>query len=373
MSWKDRKHPRAGGAEIVTGEILTRLVSDGHDVTLLTARYDGASEYDEIDGYSVVRVGGRFSVYIHACRYFRRHLADVDLVIDEVNTVPFFARFYAQTKTVLFVHQLARQIWFHEMVFPVSVIGYVLEPLYLRFLRRSKVVTVSQSTRADLMRYGYRDYRISVISEGIQIPRATDVQRIQRYPDPTVLSLGSVRSMKRTDHVVRGFERLKDAMPGARLIIAGDTSGHYGERVLRAVTRSHYSADIIVRGRVSEDEKRELMQRSHVIAVTSVKEGWGLIVTEAASQGTAAVVYDVDGLRDSVRNGETGIVCRENSPEGLAVGLHEMLKVRINQEHLYKTYGRAAHAWSKEITFDQSYTDFCRALKLQKNPQKTKS
>jgi len=40
-----------------------------------------------------------------------------------------------------------------------------------------------------------------------------------------------------------------------------------------------------------------LLQKSHVLAVTSVKEGWGLVVTEANPQGTPAVVYNVDGLR----------------------------------------------------------------------------
>jgi glycosyltransferase involved in cell wall biosynthesis len=44
--------------------------------------------------------------------------------------------------------------------------------------------------------------------------------------------------------------------------------------------------------------------------VTSVKEGWGLIVTEAGSQATPAIVYDVDGLRDSVTNRETGIIVK---------------------------------------------------------------
>ena len=52
---------------------------------------------------------------------------------------------------------------------------------------------------------------------------------------------------------------------------------------------------------------------------TSVKEGWGLIVTEAGSQGTPAIVYDVDGLRDIVVESETGVIFNsKNKPEELA-------------------------------------------------------
>src|SRR5258706_15516364 len=75
---------------------------------------------------------------------------------------------------------------------------------------------------------------------------------------------------------------------------------------------------VVFFGGVSEEKKLELMRRAHVLLHASVKEGWGLVVVEAASQGTPAVVYNVSGLRDSVKNGETGIVLKENSPFHLA-------------------------------------------------------
>ena len=49
------------------------------------------------------------------------------------------------------------------------------------------------------------------------------------------------------------------------------------------------------------------MAEAHVLLMTSVREGWGLVVTEANACGTPAVVYNVPGLRDSVRNEETGL------------------------------------------------------------------
>ena len=99
------------------------------------------------------------------------------------------------------------------------------------------------------------------------------------------------------------------------------------------------------------------MQRAHVITVTSVKEGWGLIVTEAASQGTPAVVYDADGLRDSVRDGQTGLVTAP-TPESMAQGVVHILE----DKKIYRRLQKNAWQWSQEITFDKSYSDLKQVM-----------
>jgi glycosyltransferase involved in cell wall biosynthesis len=283
-------------------------------------------------------------------------------VIDEVNTMPFFCKFYVREKNILFVHQLCREIWFYEMAFPLNVFGYVLEPIYLWLLRSRKVITVSESTRHDLMRYGFKPGAVNIVSTGITIAPVADLAAsapppsglAQKYEHPTVLALGSIRAMKRTDHIVNAFEIAKERMPNLELILAGSAAGRYGAKVLAHAKKSRYASSIKYMGTVSEKEKAELMQKSHCIAVASVKEGWGLIVTEAASQGTPAVVYNVDGLRDSVRNGATGLVCAENTPAGMAESIVTLLGDRV----AYERMRRAGWEWSKAMNFENSYREF---------------
>ena len=81
-----------------------------------------------------------------------------------------------------------------------------------------------------------------------------------------------------------------------------------------------------------------------------VKEGWGLTITEAASQGTPAIVYDADGLRDSVRNDETGLITKPN-----AKALASAIVALISDKELLGRLRKAAWLWSKEMTFDESY------------------
>lgn len=209
------------------------------------------------------------------------------------------------------------------------------------------------------MRYGFDSKRIEIIPEGIDIEPLESLESVEKYETPTLLSLGAIRSMKRTLDQLRAFEIAKRSVPNLRFLVAGNADDRYGKKFLEAIEKSSYKDDIEYLGRVSIEKKRELMQRSHLISVTSVKEGWGLIVSEAASQGTPAVVYTVDGLRDSVRDSETGVIVSENTPEHLAEGIVNLLR---NQSE-YDRLRRNAWEWSRELTFDRSYEAFLEILK----------
>jgi glycosyltransferase involved in cell wall biosynthesis len=281
-----------------------------------------------------------------------------DLVIDEVNTVPFFAKFYVKEKNILFVHQLCREIWFYQMFFPVNLIGYLVEPIYLWLLRDRKVITVSQSSKNDLMKFGFGEKNIDIISEGIEIEPTKDVNAIAKFEEPTILAFGAVKAMKRTDHIVRAFEIAREKLPNLRLVVAGVTEGEYGEKVLKIIKESKCRESIECLGKASKEKKIEIMQKTHLLCATSVKEGWGLVVTEVNSQGTPAIAYNVDGLRDSVKNNKTGLICQQNTSENLAKNIIELL----NNKEKYQNLRINAWRRSQEINFENSYEDFLRAI-----------
>ncbi len=387
LTWKDGNHPHAGGAETVNEELAKRLARDGHEVLFVVGGFPGCAAGETHDGFRVVRVGNRYSVYWHAYRYYKKNLKGwADLVIDEINTIPFFSSLYIGSASphksgdaesarrmgagphhLLFVHQLCREIWFHQMPFPISIAGYLLEPIYLRLLRKNRVITVSESTKRDLTRYGFDSGHIDIIPEGIDIKPIESLDIVKKYEVPTLLSFGAIRSMKRTIDQLRAFELAKESVPDLRFLVAGSAGGPYGKKFLEAVRKSPYQGDIEYLGRVSIEQKIELMRKSHLITVTSVKEGWGLVVSEANSQGTPAVVYDVDGLRDSVRDGETGLVVADHTPQALAASVVALL----GDSSEYARFRKNAWEWSRELTFDRSYEAF-RSYMVRDVPQKEK-
>ncbi len=360
FTWKDLKNPLAGGAEIINENLAKRLVKDGHEVIFLVAGFGGGLKEESINGYKIIRLGNKWTVYWEVYKYYKKNLIGwADLVIDEINTVPFFAKYYVKEKNILFVPQLCREIWFYEMFFPLNLIGYVLEPFYLWLLSDKKVITISESTKKDLIKFGFKEGNISIISEGIEIGFVKDLKIIEKFSNPTILSIGLLRNMKRTIDIVKAFEIAKEKVSDLTLIVAGDANSVYGKKVLSFIDNSRFKKDISYVGKVELNKKIELMQKVHILAVTSVKEGWGLVITEANSQGTPAVVYDVDGLRDSVQHNKTGIVVKQNTPENLA----ENILFLLHDKSKYNTLRKAAWTWSKEINFEKSYQDFIIAIK----------
>jgi len=358
FSWKDMKNPLAGGAELVTHQLCAHAVKAGHEVILLCAGYPGAAPEEMYSGYKIIRVGGRLSVYPAAANYYKANLRGwADLVIEEINTIPFFTQLYVKEPRFVLFYMLCREIWFYQMFFPASLIGYLIEPLYLLFLNRNRILTISESTKHDLMRFGFPEKNITIIPIGLETEPVSSLKGLQKFEDPTVLSLGTIRDMKQTLDQVKAFNLAKAQIPNLKMKIAGGGAGPYFNNVMKAVKTSPYSADIEYLGRVSTEEKAAVMRKSHVIAVTSVKEGWGLIVNEANSQGTPAVTYDVDGLRDSNRNNETGLVVAPN-PKALAAGIVTLL----SNPEMYEAYRTAGWEWSKDLTFENSYKKFSEAV-----------
>lgn len=356
LTWKDRSHPLTGGAETVSGEIMDRLVRDGHEVKVITARYTGSLAQEVIGGITILRAGNRYTVYARARSIYKKSLDGwADIVIDEMNTLPFWSGSYNKTKNFLLCYQLAREVWLHQMVFPLSRIGYISEPYMLRKLSMSypTAITESQSTKKDMEKYGFRNVKTFRVGMALE-----PLKKLEMKKSNIILSLGAVRPMKRTLHAIKAFEIARDQNKNLRMIIAGDTSGPYSRKVIKYIDKSRHASAIKVMGRVSSSEKIKLTQQADIILVTSVKEGWGLIVTEANSQGTPAIAYDVDGLRDSVKNNETGLLSPNSDYETMGNQIVSLL----SDTKKYESLRLNAWQWSKGFTFENSYADFMKII-----------
>ena len=314
-NWRDLAHPRAGGAEVYLQAVAREWVKCGHEVTVFSAAVAGRPADEEVDGgVRVIRRGGRLGVYREARRYWQRHgVGQYDLVLDCVNTRPFLCpRFVREVPVLALVHQVAREVWHYETPWPIAILGrYLLEPHWLRTYREVPVVTVSESSRASLAEYGLR--RVTVVPEG-WVPAFPPP--VEKEPVPTVVFVGRLSANKRPGHAIRAFSLVRRQLPDAQMWVIGSGPDEAGLRKLAG-------PGVTFLGHVSEDEKRERLGRAHVLVTTSVREGWGLVVTEAAASGTVAIGYDVAGLRDSIR--ASGGVLTRDDPASLAAAVVELL------------------------------------------------
>jgi glycosyltransferase involved in cell wall biosynthesis len=306
-------------------------------------------------GIRIVRAGRQWSVHWQAFRHYRKSLrGQFDAVIDEVNTMPFFTPFWAGIPTFMLIFQLAREVWWYESPFPINAIGYAIEPIYLRGYRDEPVLTISRSTEQDLRRLGFNG-AITVIPIGIEevvsIPH-------QKAESPTFLYVGRLAPSKRIGHLIEALAQFRTAIGAGTLWLVGTGSELYKRSLTKLAERLQIHDHVLFLGRVSAEDKHRLMGEAHALLMASVREGWGLVVTEANACGTPAIVYDVPGLRDAVRDELTGLVVRPE-PRRLADAMIRLTKDPV----LYARLAAESQRWSRAFSFDEAARQFEMVLK----------
>ena len=102
-----------------------------------------------------------------------------------------------------------------------------------------------------------------------------------------------------------------------------------------------------------------MIGKSGVLVNPSVREGWGLNVVEANAFGVPCVAYDVAGLRDSVRDGVTGLLVESGDVEALAEALVRVLR----DDSLRRMLSENALKYAKGFSWDKTAEEFMKILK----------
>jgi glycosyltransferase involved in cell wall biosynthesis len=257
---------------------------------------------------------------------------------------------------VLFVCQLARGYWFRETrgLFRIAApVGYLGEPHMMRTYRHTPTVTISDSSKSDLVALGFDATRISVIPMALTEP-PLGVLPPKNGPF-RVIMIGRLTPAKFVEEGILAFELLRRERPDAELEIVGSGDPRYRRRLERMVRRRGISG-VTFHGRVAEKRKLELLTDAHVHLFTSHREGWGLVVSEAAAMGTPSVGYDVAGVRDSIANR------RLLAPCGKIDALAARLSALGRDPALYASLREAAWEQTISMSYDETALAFERAL-----------
>jgi glycosyltransferase involved in cell wall biosynthesis len=189
-------------------------------------------------------------------------------------------------------------------------------------------MTLSPSSAESLIEYGVKDSVVVLPGSDDEI-----VQRSRKNSAPTVVFLGRLVPSKRPDHVIEAFRILKREFPSAELWVMG--SGQMLGKIQKELPEG-----VHLLGHVSFEERQMRLSAAHVLVATSVREGWGLNVSEASAVGTPTIGYDVPGLRDSVPM-SGGCVVPE-SPKALGEAL-----IRFFSDELALEPQIATQSWSQ--------------------------
>lgn len=356
FNWYDKNHKWGGGAELYIHEIAKRLVKEGHNVTMFVGIDKYNPSFEVLDGITIYRKGGLYSVVIWAFVYYiTKFRGKFDIVLDIPKGVPFFTPLYVRKPVIGLIHHIHQEMFRTGLKFPVKQVSMFLESKIMPLIyRNTKMLTVSKSTKEAMQLLGLgKKYEIGLVPNGVDIT----VPSVEKSSSPTILYLGRLRFYKRVDVLIRAFEQVARKHKNAKLIIAG--SGEDEIHLKKLAKDLRIASKVVFKGRVTDEERAVLYKSAWVAVQPSIVEGWGLTNLEANYCGTAVIASNTDGLKESVLHDKTGILVEQENVDAFASAIIKILEDTEYRNFLEKN----AVEWAHKFTWDNSSKIALRHIK----------
>jgi glycosyltransferase involved in cell wall biosynthesis len=350
VNWLDLENPQAGGAEIHFFEIFGRLVQRGHEVTLICSGWKGADASRNIDGVEVRRFGGRHSFALLGRGAVRRVLSQCsyDVVVEDINKLPLYLATMTRRPCYVIVPHLFGTTAFREATLPIATLVWLAERPIPRVYRRAAFHAISDSTREDLIRRGVPAPSVRVIFPGVDADWFRPDETVPRFEVPTFVYVGRLKRYKGVDTVLQAVALLREEGLDVRLQIAG--KGDDQSRLEQIASDLDLGGSVSFLGFVTEAEKRTLLRRAWALVFPSVKEGWGIANVEASACGTPTIASNSPGLRESVVDGETGILVPHRDRRALA----DAMKRISSGPETVAAFGRSGRHFAESLSWDSA-------------------
>ncbi len=341
---RDWTHPQGGGTGANVYHTVSRWAQWGHHVTVVAGEYPDCVRVEQVTPNLVVhRMGGRASVFPRTAWAVIRGLGrDADVVFEVINGIVFLTPLWLRKPRVALVNHPHRDLYTGEFGPRFGrVLASLFEELPLRLLyRRVPFITISGSARDELVAIdGIPAENITLSYCGVG---PGPYEPGERSVDPRLLYVGRLKAYKRVELLLDMLIEL----PGVTLDIAGQ--GDHGETLDDEIARRDLRDRVRVHGHVDEQTKADLYREAWVHVTASASEGWSLTVMEAALCATPSAALAVGGLRESIVDGQTGMLA--HSPEGLTGRVRELLADHELRERL----GAAARERALTFTWERT-------------------
>ncbi len=352
FNWRDTKHVYSGGAEVYIHELSKRWVKEGNKVTVFCGNDNKNLPQEKIDGVKIIRRGGTYTVYLFAFFYYLLKLrGKYDVIIDCENGIPFFAPLYTRKSTILLIHHVHQEVFRTFLRFPLNFVAGILEGKLMPLVYRNKmIVTVSESSRKEIVKLGFtRPENIEIIHNGVSQLQPGFYKKTEY---PSFLYIGRLKEYKNIDIAIKAFASVLKNYTDARFLIAG--SGESYPKLRNLVSELNIGENVKFLGKVTEGQKAKLLSESWVVTQPSKVEGWGITVIEANASGTPVIASKVNGLRDSVLDGRTGILVTPSNVGQLSRAMSTLVEDKVFRNNLSQN----AVLWSKNFNWDRSAEHF---------------
>jgi glycosyltransferase involved in cell wall biosynthesis len=354
LIYDDLQNPWLAGGGAVRADEIYRRLAGRHEVTLVTGAFPGSQTAETRAGVDLVRVGRAATQVRSRLQYCRGAMAALkglawDVWVHEFSAfAPLWPSAALRRRGVLFFYHFVghHALRKHPLV---GLVSWLAETLTLRAYPR--VLTISPSVQEEVRRrLGGRRVEVDCVFTGV------DARYFSLVPqeEPYLLYFGRLDPhTKGLDVLIAAFARIAATHPGVTLKIAGRGTPASREAVLRLAARAGVGQQVELIGGVDEEQKGELLRRCLFVCMPSRYEGWGIVAVEAAAAAKPVLGTCIAGLRDAVRDGETGILV----PSGDAPALAEAMSVLLADGERRRNMGGHGREWARRFDWDRIARD----------------
>ena len=333
----DHIYPQTvGGAERWLRDLGLHLARAGNDVTHVTMRHWSPDSPPDSTDVRVIGLTDAGRVYSEerrkvlppirfgaaVARHLWRHGDEYDVV--HMASFPYFPLLAASALrgrgryrlVVNWIEVWTKEYWRHYGGLAIGTAGWLVQRACIRM--RHDAYCISRMHADRLVAEGY--VGTPVVLPGLY---AGPVEPTPPAPVDSRLVVYAGRHVreKRVDLLVRAFALARERLPDLRLELYGD--GPERVRVERLAAAADLDGSVRFLGKRSEEEVDAAIARAACLATASEREGYGLVVVEAAAHGTPSVI--VAGAENAavelVQDGVNGVVALDETPESLARAL----------------------------------------------------
>jgi glycosyltransferase involved in cell wall biosynthesis len=236
-----------------------------------------------------------------------------------------------------------------------------LERLLWRIVLRKVdgIAVVSESLAEELMTLEPGIARkLATINSGVDLPtfavEACTANPREARCVKTIVSIGAFSSIKGHDVLVRAFALVLERVPDCRLVLVGKRGPEFGP-IRELVSRLHLERHVSLHADVPHERIAGYLGQAQLFVLASRREGFPLVLAEAAAARLPIVCTNVGGTEELIRDGVTGRLVRSGDPTSLANAIGDLLSDPHNAERI------AANCYEyvkSNLTWEHSYRKY---------------
>jgi glycosyltransferase involved in cell wall biosynthesis len=280
------------------------------------------------------------------------------------DVLPFYTN--KRLKKVLTLHDLS------TLLYPETHTSAWLVNLIIKHIKKRSdtIITVSEHSRRDLMRYlKIPGDRISVIYNAVDpqfrpiAVSESERQRLKqqyRIPDSFVLYVGTLEPRKNIPALLKAYRTIRSNGTDHRLVIAGNKGWKYRE-IFELVDRLKLHHDVIFTGYVPDQDLPLLYNLAEIFVYPSLYEGFGLPPLEAMACGTPVVSSSVSSIPEVV--GDAGILVYPSSADQISESMRLLIEDENYRNDLRRRGLRRSELFSGEETARRTWAVYETLMK----------